>query len=106
MLIKKDTYGVICDLLASGTYSGDRGITRRQSYRPPPIYSCRSTNKYVAHVEQQQKNFKTTHPLTIFFINVNCALAELFTNIPTIYNYQFKLKSTVKKNQLIILNIN
>lgn len=53
---EEKTDGIICDLLASGTHSGDRGITGRQSYRPPPNYSCRSTNKYVAHVEHAYPN--------------------------------------------------
>lgn len=42
---------MICGLLASGTHSGDWGITGRQSC-PPPHLSCRSTNKYVAHVDR------------------------------------------------------
>lgn len=45
------TDGMICGLLASGTHSGDWGITGRQSC-PPPHLSCRSTNKYVVHVDR------------------------------------------------------
>lgn len=41
---------MIYDLLASGTYSWDWGITERQSC-PSPYFSCRSTNKYVAHLD-------------------------------------------------------
>jgi len=43
---------IICGLLASGTHSRDWGITGRQ-FCPPPHLSCRSTNKYVAHVDDR-----------------------------------------------------
>lgn len=54
---KTTTDGIIYDLLASGTHSGDRGITLRQLNRPPLHYSCRSTNKYVVHVERLINDF-------------------------------------------------
>lgn len=47
---KNLTDGMIYDLLASA-HARDWGITERQSC-PPPHFSCRSTNKYVTHVDR------------------------------------------------------
>lgn len=74
---KNKTDVLIYDLLASGIHSRDWGITGWQSC-PPLLFSCWSTNKYVAYVDRRYIVSSSDIRIHFYFINFFFSIFFLF----------------------------